>query len=103
MKWLDKLKDAMWLGKDRVVSLRTKPNIPSAQECLTTLTPRERQVCRLMLEGRPLREIATDLDIKLTTAKTHYKHIYKKLKVNNRADFMLRYRTEETPRDGDLR
>ncbi len=103
MKWLEKLKNAVWLGKNRASSPERKPDIPSARECLATLTPRERQVCRLMLTGRPLRDIATDLEIKFTTVKTHYKHIYKKLKVNNRTDFIARYATEEELPDGSLR
>jgi LuxR family maltose regulon positive regulatory protein len=48
------------------------------------LTPREREVLRLIAAGRSNPEIAAELVIAVTTVKTHVKNIYGKLQVTNR-------------------
>jgi PAS domain S-box-containing protein len=48
------------------------------------LTVREREVLQLAAEGRSTREIAVALLISPTTVKTHFEHIYKKLRVSDR-------------------
>jgi DNA-binding CsgD family transcriptional regulator len=49
------------------------------------LTPREREVARLAAEGYTMLNIAGRLDIREATVHTHLKHIYRKLRVANRA------------------
>jgi len=47
------------------------------------LTPREVQVAALLAYGLTAEQIAEKLSIKTNTARTHIKHIYIKLGVNN--------------------
>ena len=56
-----------------------------------SLTRCERKVMDLLSKGFSYKEIAVKLFISLETVKCHVKHIYSKLKVNNRAAAMLIY------------
>ncbi len=49
------------------------------------LTDREREVLRLIAEGKSLPEIAKELYLGVTTVKTHAQHLYEKLGVSDRA------------------
>ncbi len=49
------------------------------------LTPREREILKLIAAGRSLPEIARELILGLTTVKTHAQHLYEKLGVSDRA------------------
>jgi ATP/maltotriose-dependent transcriptional regulator MalT len=53
------------------------------------LTPREREVLRLAVEGLSNREIAGRLFISEVTVKVHLRHIYEKLGVRNRMEAAL--------------
>ncbi|MEA4920344.1 MAG: LuxR C-terminal-related transcriptional regulator [Clostridiaceae bacterium] len=59
---------------------------------LALLTPRERELFLLLLEGYTLKESAKQLTIKYSTANTHMTGIYKKLIVSSRAELIIRYR-----------
>lgn len=59
---------------------------------LALLTPRERAVFLLLLEGYTLKESAKRLSVKYSTVNTHMTGIYKKLNVNSRAELIIRYR-----------
>lgn len=56
------------------------------------LTPREYDLFLLLLEGFTLKECATRLSIKYSTANTHMTGIYKKLGVKSRAELIIQYR-----------
>lgn len=56
------------------------------------LTPREYDLFLLLLEGFTLKECATRLSIKYSTANTHMTGIYKKLGVKSRAELIIHYR-----------
>jgi two-component system nitrate/nitrite response regulator NarL len=49
------------------------------------LTDREREILRLISDGKSLPEIAKELFIGVTTVKTHVQHLYEKLGVSDRA------------------
>ncbi len=49
------------------------------------LTDREREILRLIADGKSLPEIAKQLFIGVTTVKTHVQHLYEKLGVSDRA------------------
>jgi two-component system, NarL family, nitrate/nitrite response regulator NarL len=49
------------------------------------LTEREREILRLIAEGKSLPEIAKQLFLGVTTVKTHVQHLYEKLGVSDRA------------------
>jgi DNA-binding NarL/FixJ family response regulator len=51
-----------------------------------TLTDRERQVLKLVAEGRSNKEVAAALDVSVKTAMTHREHVMKKLNLHNRTD-----------------
>jgi DNA-binding NarL/FixJ family response regulator len=56
---------------------------------LAKLTPRERDVLRLMAQGRGNKEIGALLGISVGTAKTHLRHIFRKLQVSDRTGAVL--------------
>jgi DNA-binding CsgD family transcriptional regulator len=53
-----------------------------------TLSPREQDVARLILEGRTNQEIGEKLFISLSTVKTHVSNVYQKFNVKNRVEFI---------------
>lgn len=55
------------------------------------LTPKEKVVMDLLLEGMTLRQIAGELGIKYDAVNFHYKNIYRKLEVNSKIELILRY------------
>ncbi len=56
---------------------------------LGKLSPREREVLRLMAQGKGNKEIASLLGISAGTTKTHLRHIFKKLRVSDRTGAVL--------------
>lgn len=52
------------------------------------LTARETEVARLLAQGRSLPYIESCLHISSSTAQTHQRHIYSKMNVHNRQDFL---------------
>ena len=50
------------------------------------LTERERDVLRLLVDGRSNPEIAAQLTLSRSTVKTHVSHILEKLEVNSRLE-----------------
>ena len=63
------------------------------QKLVNMLTPRETDLYRLLLEGYTLKESAKELSVKYSTANTHMTAINKKLKVNSRAELIIKYRS----------
>ena len=62
---------------------------PAAGSPMGRLTPREREVLRLMAQGRSNKEIGALLGISVGTAKTHVRHIFRKLQVPDRTGAVL--------------
>jgi len=62
-------------------------------ELVMSLTPRESDTFRLLLEGYTIMETAKQLGIKYSTANTYMTGIYKKLGVKSRAELIINYRT----------
>jgi DNA-binding CsgD family transcriptional regulator len=65
------------------------------------MSRREREVCELLIEGLSNKEIADKLCISENTAKTHTRHVYRKLGVSTRQELMAYFGkgkivTEET-------
>jgi len=61
-----------------------------APPLLQPLTPREREVLRLVARGYTNQEIATELTLSLSTVKTHLEHIIAKLGVSDRTQAAVR-------------
>jgi LuxR family maltose regulon positive regulatory protein len=57
---------------------------PHSAALVEPLSDRELEVLRLLAAGQTNREIALGLSVSINTVKTHLKHIYGKLDVNNR-------------------
>lgn len=57
---------------------------PSAENVLTVLTERERQIMHLVSEGLSNKEVGRQLKISDGTIKVHLHHIYRKLAISNR-------------------
>lgn len=64
-------------------SCREKKNFPS-----DSLTPRERQVLKMVAEGKTSKEIAELLSISTRTVEHHRANLLKKLNINNTADLI---------------
>ena len=59
---------------------------------LERLTPREKEVLRMMAEGTSSREIATKLGISYTTVRTHIRSLGSKLGVHSKLEAIVRAR-----------
>lgn len=70
----------------------TAPNEPGKDFSLIAekygLTARESQVAQLLAQGRSLPYVEAALTISSSTAQTHQRHIYAKMNVHNRQDFI---------------
>ncbi len=53
------------------------------------LTDREKEVLQLLAEGRSNKEVATLLDLSLSTVETHRANLMQKLNLHNTADIVL--------------
>lgn len=60
----------------------------------SVLTPREREILKLVAEGRSTPQIAADMDISTKTVDTHRQHIMDKLNIRGIAD-LTRYAIRE--------
>jgi DNA-binding NarL/FixJ family response regulator len=57
------------------------------------LTPKEREVLSLLMDGRQTRQIAEQLDVADVTVRTHLSNIYRKLNARNRTEAVGLVRT----------
>ena len=55
------------------------------------LSPREKEVASLLLQGHSAKEIAKKLEITVSTANFHIKNLYKKLNISSRAELFARF------------
>ena len=55
------------------------------------LTPREKEIAALLLQGLAIKQIAVDLDIAFDTVKYHMKNLYKKLGISGRPELFARF------------
>jgi DNA-binding CsgD family transcriptional regulator len=58
------------------------------------LTPRERDVCLLLLQGHTIRQIGLELYISYDTVKSHSRSIYDKLGISTRSELFMKYAAE---------
>jgi DNA-binding NarL/FixJ family response regulator len=71
---------------EQVLRDPSSPRPAPADDPYDALTERERQVLKLVAEGRSNKEVAAFLDISVKTAMTHREHVMKKLGLHNRTD-----------------
>ena len=53
------------------------------------LTPKERQVLLMLVQGMPYKQMSAQLFISPDTFKKHVKNIYRKINVNNRSEALM--------------
>ncbi|NLA25793.1 MAG: helix-turn-helix transcriptional regulator [Firmicutes bacterium] len=73
---IDMSEDAQQVGQVKQFDLVERQN----------LTPREKEVAALLLNGKAAKEIAWELKISVHTANFHIKNIYKKLNISSRSE-----------------
>ena len=64
----------------------------SIEAQLDRLTPREKEVLRLMAEGHPSRAIAAEMGISYTTVRTHIRSLGSKLAVHSKLEAIVKAR-----------
>jgi len=65
-------------------AFRDAPVTPSVDADLDQLTPREREVLRLLARGYAYKEIAAELFISIKTVETHASNVLRKLQLSSR-------------------
>jgi DNA-binding CsgD family transcriptional regulator len=85
----DELGAPLWAGRAKAELARIGGRAPSPTE----LTPTERQVADLVVEGRTNKEIATALFLSVNTVEANLKRIYRKLDVRSRTELAGRFRS----------
>jgi DNA-binding NarL/FixJ family response regulator len=65
-------------------AFRDAPVVPSVDPELDQLTPREREVLRLLARGYAYKEIAAELYISIKTVETHASNVLRKLQLSSR-------------------
>ena len=65
-------------------AFRDAPIAPSVDPDLDQLTPREREVLRLLARGYAYKEIAAELYISIKTVETHASNVLRKLQLSSR-------------------
>ncbi|HEY1303004.1 MAG TPA: response regulator transcription factor [Vicinamibacterales bacterium] len=73
------------LFDDYLIRLRRS----DVQDSYELLTDRERQVLQLLAEGKTNKEVATTLDLGVSTVETHRMNLMKKLGIRNTAELVL--------------
>lgn len=68
----------------KLLAKLTKPTSP------VSLSPREREMLALIVEGLSAKEMADRLDVSIHTIDTHTRHLFKKLDVRSRAAAVAR-------------
>jgi PAS domain S-box-containing protein len=71
-----------------VVNFTAPPTTPPRDVRVANLTPREREVIRLIARGATTRQIGTELSISKETVRTHVRNAMRKLGVRTRAQLV---------------
>ena len=61
---------------------------PVRQPRFGTLTKREREILKMLAEGRSVKEIATDFDLSVKTVEAHKFNLMRKLDIHNKAQLV---------------
>lgn len=78
--------EAVLAGRIHVSPAVEQEEVSTASRGPLALTERQREVLRLMAEGRSTRQIAEALDVSVKTVETHRKHIMDRLEIRTVAE-----------------
>jgi DNA-binding NarL/FixJ family response regulator len=73
------------LAEDYVREIKVRGD----EDSYDLLTPREREIVQLLVEGRSNKEIATLLNLSLYTVETHRRNLQSKLNIHSFAELIL--------------
>ena len=83
------LLDAIQTGIERDRAQREEAKlVAELQNCLKSLTSREREVLALVITGRPNKQIAAQLDLSEMTVKVHRSQIMRKMRAKSLVDLV---------------
>ena len=71
-----------------VDDFRTQGHAPSRQTRFGTLTKREREVTKLLAEGKSVKEVAASFDLSVKTVEAHKFNLMRKLNIHNKAQLV---------------
>lgn len=76
------------VARDAVETATSEDGAATSEDRYDSLSEREKQVLKLIAEGRSTKEVAELLGISVKTAMTHREHVMRKLDVHNRTDLI---------------
>jgi len=71
-----------------VDDFRARAKSPDRVPRFSTLTPREKEVLKMLAEGNSVKEIATTLDLSVKTIEAHKFNLMRKLDIHNKAQLV---------------
>lgn len=71
-----------------VEDFRSRLNSPVQMPRFSTLTPREKEVLKLLAEGQSVKEVACMLDLSVKTVEAHKFNLMRKLDIHNKAQLV---------------
>ena len=71
-----------------VEDFRSRLNSPVQTPRFSTLTPREKEVLKLLAEGQSVKEVACLLDLSVKTVEAHKFNLMRKLDIHNKAQLV---------------
>ncbi len=80
-------KGQLWLNDDMITTLLYKDDITKKGR-IKSITPREKEVLKLVCEGLSNKEIASRLSLSEQTVKSHLSSLFKKFNVKSRTHLM---------------
>ncbi len=82
---LDRIHQALETNQ---AQLEQTASVAETQNCLETLTPRERDVLAMVADGKANKVVAMDLDISQRTVEIHRAHVMEKMRVSSLAQLI---------------
>ncbi|MBV8732735.1 MAG: response regulator transcription factor [Acidobacteriia bacterium] len=71
-----------------VDDFRVQSHSPVRQPRFGTLTKREREILKLLAEGKSVKEVATEFDLSVKTVEAHKFNLMRKLDIHNKAQLV---------------
>jgi len=84
------------IARKVIAHFQNLPKSPDTSSKMDTLSPREREILELLIQGFADKEIADRLGVKHGTVRWHLQHIYEKLHVRSRTEAALKFRSAQS-------